>query len=58
MFSLFSARVTPFKLSFVTDADEVTPNPEGTETTDESYSNFGWGGTRGFSLDFRQVPCA
>ena len=57
---VFSARVTPFKLSFVTDADEVTPAAAGTTANNELQINAAVGrtGTSGFSLTFTQVRCA
>ena len=55
---VFSARVTPFILSFVTDADEAIPGG-GATTADElaTAATPGRTGTTGFSLGFRQVPC-
>jgi len=57
------SRVFPFKLSVVTDADEVesgaaaatTANNEATATINAATGSFG---TAGFSLGFRQIPCA
>ena len=61
----FSARVTPFKLSFVTDADEATVGAatntnEAVATINVPAAAGGDGsfGTSGFSLAFTQVPCA
>jgi hypothetical protein len=55
--------VTPFQLSFVTDADEVTGalSPETNEAVALPIAadvNDGALGTLGFSLNFEQVPCA
>ena len=52
--------MTPFKLTFVTDGDEVTPAAAGTTVTNELTvnANVGSRGTAGFSLFFEQVPCA
>jgi len=55
------SRVFPFKLSVVTDADEeqnavpTTANNEATATINAATGSFG---TAGFSLGFRQIPCA
>ena len=55
---VFSARVTPFILSFVTDADEVITAAAGTTVTNELTTGTpGRSGTSGFSLAFQQVPC-
>ena len=49
--------MTPFILSFVTDADEAIPGG-GATTADEIANAGGTSGTSGFSLAFQQVPCA
>ena len=50
----------PFKLSVVTDADEATVGAA--TNTNEAVvtisANVGSFGTAGFSLGFRQIPCA
>ena len=55
--------MTPFQLSFVTDADEVTgvASPDTNEAVALPIAagvNVGALGTLGFSLNFDQVPCA
>ena len=59
---VFSARVAPFKLSFVSDADEtiLATGNAGAALTDEASVGAAVGvtGTIGFSLGFRQIPCA
>ena len=59
----FSARVFPFKLSVVTDADEATVGAAAADSnTNEAIATInadtGSFGTAGFSLGFRQIPCA
>ena len=60
----FLARVTPFQLSFVSNADEETVGvaPDTNEaiafTTTGVDGTAGAGGFIGFSLAFEQVPCA
>ena len=62
--SLFSARVAPFKLSFVSDADEQTDaaaaagNADDNETVRGAVGTLAALGTLGFSLRFEQVACA
>ena len=58
--------MTPFQLSFITDADEVTgaaaPVTPGTNEAVVAavggVANIPAAGTLGFSLGFEQVPCA
>ena len=55
--------MTPFKLSFVTDADEATVGAatntnEAVATINAVAATAGSFGTSGFSLAFTQVPCA
>ena len=67
--AFFSARVAPFKLSFVSDADEVIPAGAATGASDTNEASTGAAallgvaqpgipGTLGFSLGFTQTPCA
>ena len=68
MFRFFSARVAPFKLSFVSDADEQTDAPavgaviagdaDDNETVLGVAGTAAALGTLGFSLRFEQVACA
>ena len=55
--------MTPFQLSFITDANEVTGvvMPETNEASSlnaAGATDVGAAGTLGFSLGFEQVPCA
>jgi len=57
------SRVAPFKLSFVSDADEVIPAGAAAGASDTNEASTGAGatgipGTLGFSLAFTQTPCA
>ena len=60
----FSARVAPFKLSFVSDANEQTDATANAGNANNNESVLGVAGTAaalgtvGFSLAFEQVPCA
>ena len=54
--------MAPFKLSFVSDADEtiLATGAAGAASTDEASVGAATGvtGTIGFSLAFAQIPCA
>jgi hypothetical protein len=57
--------VTPFQLSFITDANEKTgpgttpgTNEASGDNDNDASDDVGAAGTLGFSLGFEQVPCA